>query len=328
MADKLRINLLRLMIRIRTFEEAIAIEKDNGAILGQVHTCIGQEAVSVGVCAALNHDDFIIGNHRSHGYMLAKGIDINAMMAEIYGRSTGTNGGKGGSMHVTDKEIGSLGASGIVGSGIPIACGSGFASKYLNDQKITCVFFGDGAAHEGTFHESLNLAAVWKLPIVFIVENNGLAITTALHQTSLSEDFYQRAQSYNMPGYKVNGQDVQEVYEKMKSIVKYIREGNGPVLLEAKTIRFREHQEGAYYKRMESVNYRDNDKNKYDISNNDPIDIYSKSLISQLEITEEDLLKINEEESLKVKDAIIFAKESPFPNKEEVYKNIYAKVSS
>jgi TPP-dependent pyruvate/acetoin dehydrogenase alpha subunit len=312
------------MTRIRLFEETIAIEKNNGTILGQVHTCIGQEAVSVGVCLALNKDDFIIGNHRSHGYMLAKGININSMMAEIYGKSTGTNGGKGGSMHVTDKNIGSLGASGIVGSGIPIACGSGFASKYKNDNKITCVFFGDGAAHEGTFHESLNLAAVWKLPIVFVIENNGLAITTALKQTSLSEDFYQRAQAYNMPGYKVNGQDVQEVYDIMQSIVKYIREGNGPVLLEAKTIRFREHQEGSYYKRMESANYRDNDKNKHDIKNNDPINIYSNKLISEKLINKANLKEIMEEEKLKIDDAVEFAKESTFPHKDEVYKNIFA----
>ncbi|MGC9494624.1 thiamine pyrophosphate-dependent enzyme, partial [Vibrio genomosp. F10] len=160
MENHKKIELLTKMIRVRCFEEVVTEKKEENVILGPVHTTIGQEATDVGVCSALSQSDYIIGTHRSHGYMVAKGTDLNAMMAEIYGKSTGTNGGKGGSMHVSDISNGSLGASGIVGSGMPLACGSGFASKYKKDGKITCVFFGDGAAHEGTFHESLNLAAV------------------------------------------------------------------------------------------------------------------------------------------------------------------------
>ena len=175
--------LLETMIRVRCFEEAVIEKKEAGLILGPIHTTIGQEAVDVGVCSALLSDDYILGTHRSHGYMIGKGANINTMMAEIYGKKTGTNGGKGGSMHVSDKSIGSLGASSIVGSGIPVACGAGFASKYKKDKKVTCVFFGDGAAHEGTFHESLNLASVWKLPIIFLLKNNGLAVTTTLKKT-------------------------------------------------------------------------------------------------------------------------------------------------
>lgn len=319
-----QIELLRKMIRVRCFEEAVIEKKENGTILGPVHTTIGQEAVDVGVCSSLLIDDYIIGTHRSHGYMIGKDANLKTMMAEIYGKSTGTNGGKGGSMHVSDKSIGSLGASGIVGSGLPLACGAGFASKYKKDKKITCIFFGDGAAHEGTFHESLNLASVWKLPIIFLLKNNGLAVTTTLKQTTLTEDFYNRANSYNMPGYKINGQNIEEVYENMKSIVKYVRDGNGPVLVEAKTIRFREHQEGVGYRKIANSNYRDNEQVIYDTENNDPIVNYSRKLISTNIISEQDLSSMFDEENENVLNAIKFAEESPLPKKEDAYKNIFA----
>lgn len=318
-----QIVLLQKMIRVRCFEEAVIEKKENGTILGPVHTTIGQEAVDVGVCSALATHDYIIGTHRSHGYMLGKGANMNSMMAEIYGKSTGTNGGKGGSMHVSDKSIGSLGASGIVGSGLPIACGAGFASKYKNDKKITCVFFGDGAAHEGTFHESLNLASVWKLPIIFLLKNNGLAVTTTLKQTSLSEDFYNRASSYNMPGYKVDGQNIEEVYQMIKSVIKYISEGNGPVLVEAKTIRFREHQEGIGYRKIANSDYRDNSQVAYDTENNDPISLYANKLILEKIITKQEVDFIIEKEKEDVLSAIKFAEESPIPNKKDAYTNIF-----
>jgi len=321
-----KVDLLQKMIRVRCFEESVVEKKEAGILQGPVHTTIGQEAVDVGVCSALAVDDYIIGTHRSHGYMLGKGANMNFMMAEIYGKCTGTNGGKGGSMHVSDKAIGSLGSSAIVGSGLPLACGSGFASKYKNDKKITCVFFGDGAAHEGTFHESLNLAAVWKLPVIFLLKNNGLAVTTTLKETSLTEDFYTRANSYNMPGYKVDGQNVEEVYEKINSITKYMRAGNGPVLVEAKTLRFREHQEGIGYKKIANSNYRDNTQVSYDIQNNDPILIYKKKLIAEKIITEEDFLFIFEKEKADVLKAIKFAEESSFPNETDAYTNIYVGV--
>lgn len=316
--------LLQKMIRVRCFEEAVIEKKEAGLILGPVHTTIGQEAVDVGVCSALSSEDYILGTHRSHGYMIGKDANINTMMAEIYGKSTGTNGGKGGSMHVSDKSIGSLGASGIVGSGMPIACGAGFASKYKKDNKVTCVFFGDGAAHEGTFHESLNLASVWKLPIIFLLKNNGLAVTTTLKQTTLSEDFYNHANSYNMPGYKIDGQNIEEVNNKMESVVKYVREGNGPVLVEAKTIRFREHQEGTGYRKIANSNYRDNSKVTYDTEHNDPISIYSNKLINENIISKQDLELMIKKEKKNVLDAIKFAENSPNPKKEDAYTNIFS----
>ena len=319
-----KIILLRKMLRVRYFEEAAIEKKEKNIIFGPVHTTIGQEAVDVGVCSGLSKEDYIIGTHRPHGYMLGKGADADLMMAELYGKSTGTNGGKGGSMHVSDKSIGSLGASSIVGSGLPIACGAGFASKYRNDKKITCVFFGDGAAHEGTFHESLNLASIWKLPVLFLLKNNGLAVTTTLQQTSLMEDFYTRASLYNMPGYKIDGQDVEAVYERIGSVAQYIREGNGPVLVEAKTIRFREHQEGVGYRKIANSNYRDNEKVAHDLKNNDPILNYKNKLILENVITLEDFLAISADEESCIRHAVKFAEDSPMPKATNAYTNIYA----
>lgn len=324
MEDNEKRNLLQKMIRVRCFEEAVIEKKELGIIQGPVHTTVGQEATDVGVCVALEKTDYIIGTHRSHGYMLAKGADMNKMMAEIYGKATGTNHGKGGSMHVSDSSIGSLGSSGIVGSGMPIACGAGFASKFKKDNKVTCVFFGDGASNEGTFHESLNLASVWKLPIIFLVKNNGLAITTSLKKTTVLDDIHIRANSYGMPGYILDGQNVEEVYTAIKSVLNYIREGNGPVLVEVKTKRFREHQEGLGYKKIANVNYRDNEQVQYDINNNDPISLYKNKLINNNIISEKEFLSIVNEEKKHVENAITFSEKSPVPLKDTVYKNIFA----
>lgn len=324
MKNDKKIELLTKMIRVRCFEEAVIEKKEKNLIMGPVHTTVGQEATDVGVCSALSDQDYIIGTHRSHGYMVAKGTDLNAMMAEIYGKSTGTNGGKGGSMHVSDISIGSLGASGIVGSGLPLACGSGFSSKYKKDGKITCVFFGDGAAHEGTFHESLNLASVWKLPIIFLLKNNGLAITTPLKQTTLTEDFYTHAEVYGMAGYKVDGQNIEEVYACVNSAIKHITEGKGPVLIEAKTIRFREHQEGLGYKKIASANYRDNEQVKLDILHKDPIATFSEKLIRDKIVTDKDIYTITQNEKENIINAVKFAEESPLPSAKDAYTNVFS----
>ncbi len=324
MENQKKIELLTKMIRVRCFEEVVTDKKEQNIILGPVHTTIGQEATDVGVCSALSQRDYIIGTHRSHGYMVAKGTDLNAMMAEIYGKSTGTNGGKGGSMHVSDISNGSLGASGIVGSGMPLACGSGFASKYKKDGKITCVFFGDGAAHEGTFHESLNLAAVWNLPIIFLLKNNGLAITTTLKQTTLTEDFYTHAEAYGMQGYQVDGQNVEEVYECVRSAIQHINEGKGPVLIEAKTIRFREHQEGLGYKKIANANYRDNEQVLRDILHKDPIANFSEKLILDEILTDNEINAIIEKEKENTLNAVEFAENSPLPTAKDAYTNIFS----
>jgi acetoin:2,6-dichlorophenolindophenol oxidoreductase subunit alpha len=315
--------LLRKMIRIRCFEEKLTENKLNGKILGQVHCCTGQEAVDVGACSALAIEDHIIGTHRSHGYMIAKGADINLLMAEIYGKSSGTNGGKGGSMHVSDISIGSIGATAIVGSGPPVACGAAFASKYKNDGKITCVFFGDGAANEGTFHEAMNLASIWKLPMIFLLENNGVAVTTLLKNVSVSVDLYHRARSYGMDSIQVDGQNVEEVYYATRTVITSIREGKGPVLIEAKTCRFHEHAEGTYYARMTETGYRDTGEVEYWKANKDPIKLYSNKLIAEKIIVSSEVNRIFEEENSIIEQATKFAEESLAPNNEDAYKNVF-----
>lgn len=322
-AANIKILLLRRMIRIRAFEDKAAEGKNNGKIPGSVHCAHGQEAIDVGACNALANEDHFIGNHRPHGFMIARGVDINALMAEIYGKETGTNGGKGGSMHVSDKKIGSLGATAIVGSGLPVACGAAFASKYKQDGKVACVFFGDGASNEGTFHESLNLASIWKLPVIFFLINNGVAITTTLPKTSVAQDLYHRAKPYEIFSMKINGQDVEEVYNAVTLARQKILEGNCPVLIEAKTIRFREHAEGSFYARMTETGYRDNAEVDYYIRNQDPIKLYSEQLISEKVITKEDLEKIISDEEQRIEEAVKFALESPIPDNHSAYTNIF-----
>jgi pyruvate dehydrogenase E1 component alpha subunit len=311
------------MILIRSFEEKLTEYKLKGTIFGQVHCCTGQEAVVVGACSALAVNDYIISNHRSHGHVIAKGLDINLIMAEIFGKSTGTNGGKGGSMHIFDKNFGSICTTAIVGSGLPIGCGAAFASKYKNDEKITCVFFGDGAANEGTFHESLNLASIWKLPIIFLLENNGVAVTTLLEKVSVNLDLQNRATSYGISNMQVNGQNVEDVYYAVKSGVASIKAGNGPIFIEAKTFRFNEHAEGQHYANMTQTGYRDNHEVNYWRINNDPIKLFSNKLISEDVIRVSELERIYVEENLRIENAITFAEGSSFPDNEQAYSNVF-----
>ena len=321
-----KISLLRKMIRIRSFEEKVTILKETDKIAGPVHTCIGQEAVAVGVCAALSAEDYIVGNHRSHGYMIAKGAECSTLMAEIFGRRTGTNRGKGGSMHVNDKSVGGLGASAIVASGLPIACGAAFASQYLNLAKVSCVFFGDGSANEGVFYECMNLASTWRLPVLFILENNRVAVTTLLKQVSPTHDLYQRAHAYGINSKSLDGQNIEEVYANAETAIVDIRSGKGPVLLEANTLRFREHQEGRAYARMTETGYRDNDEVQHWIANKDPIKLFSDKLIENGIVTKSDIERIRTEERLNIEKAVAFAEASPYPDKSDAYLDFFAGV--
>ncbi len=320
-----KIHFLRRMIQIRIFEEKLTEYKLNRKINGPLHCCIGQEAVSVGVCSALSDNDYIVGNHRSHGYMIAKGANINLLIAEIFGKNTGTNGGKGGSMHVNDTSVGGLGSSAIVGSGIPIACGAAFASMYKDKGNIACAFFGDGAVNEGVFSECLNLASIWKLPVLFILENNGFAVTTALDDVSFTSELYHRGEPYGIKSVQVDGQDVEEVYNATKDAVTSIKHGNGAVFIEAKTYRFHEHQEGAAYARMADVGYRNKQELAYWIDQKDPIKLYKDKLIDKGLITNSEVESIYSEEGIKIDKAIEFANESPFPDNSEAYQNIFIK---
>jgi pyruvate dehydrogenase E1 component alpha subunit len=256
--------------------------------------------------------------------MLAKGVECNPLMAEIFGKSTGTNRGKGGSMHVNDHKYGALGASAIVGSGIPLACGAAFASQYMGDDRVTCVFFGDGASNEGAFSESLNLASIWKLPVLFILENNSVAVTTVLDQVTISKDLYKRAKAYGVPSIQVNGQDIFEVFNKTTDFVAKIRSGNGPALIEANNLRFNEHQEGPAYARVADSGYRDKCKVKIWISEQDPIRLFADKLIMDKEISVSDVASLHADEVLRVDKAVEFALKSPEPNPNSAFTNIFS----
>jgi pyruvate dehydrogenase E1 component alpha subunit len=247
------------MIRIRLFEEKVTELKLNGKIPGPVHTCIGQEAVSVGVCSALGKDDYVVGNHRSHGHIIARGIDLNKLVPQIFHDA--------GSMHVYDPSIGFIVSTAIVGSGLSLACGMAFASKFKKENRIVCVFFGDGAISEGTFHECMNIASMWKLPVLFVLENNHVAVTT-VNKPHIDLDKFTSA--YRVGYCMIDGYDVEKVNTATSDAIKSVRENN-PVLLEIMTHRFHEHQEGVAYERMKGAGYRNEIEEQYYRENLDPI---------------------------------------------------------
>ena len=236
--------MLERMWTIRTFEEKVMEVHEAGEFVGAAHPYIGEEAVAVGVCLALKDTDYIAGNHRSHGHPLAKGGSIKKAMAEIYGRVDGYCNGKGGSMHLADFSVGILGESGIVASSVPVATGAGLASKIGKKDFVSVVFFGDGASNQGACHESMNLASIWKLPVIFVCENNQFAITTSYQNSVAVDNVSDRAQAYNMPGILVDGQNVEAMYEATTEAVKRARNGEGPTLIEGLTYRFEEHSLG------------------------------------------------------------------------------------
>lgn len=235
--------MLRRMLRIRLFEEQASRIRIELHLPGALHNSIGQEAEIVGACMALRNDDYMTGNHRSHGHPIGKGVALAPLMAELFGKSTGVCQGKGGSMHLAVFAAGSLGESGIVGSLMPVAVGAGLSARLRGTDQVCLCFFGDGAANCGPFHESLNLAAIWKLPVVFLCENNGYAIFSSQAQTTSVADIARRAAAYDIPGVIVDGQDVLAVYDAVTAAVSRARAGEGPTLVEAKTYRYCEHSE-------------------------------------------------------------------------------------
>ena len=245
------------MCTIRCFEESVKKDFLNGEIPGFVHLYIGEEAIGTGICGALRDTDFIESTHRGHGHCIAKGADVNKMMAEIFGRKTGLCKGKGGSMHIADFSVGMLGANGVVGGGYNLATGAALASKMiLKNDNVSVVFFGDGASNRGTFHEAANVAAAWKLPVIFVNEMNCWASTTPYRTTTAVENISDRAHGYNMPGVIVDGQNVFEVYAAAAEAVERARRGEGPTFIEAKTYRIEGHFVGdpeLYRKKEETM---------------------------------------------------------------------------
>jgi pyruvate dehydrogenase E1 component alpha subunit len=311
------VDMYRKMLTIRVFEYKVKDLFAQGKIVGAVHLSIGEEAVPVGVCSALKKGDYVLSNHRGHGHCIALGVDVKRMMAELFGRETGVCKGKGGSMHLADFSVGMLGASAIVGGGLPLAVGAGLSSKMQKTNQVAVVFFGDGAANQGTFHESLNLAAIWRLPVLFVCENNQYAESTPVTKVMLAKNVSDRAVAYGIPGKVVDGMDVTAVHEAVEEAASKAREGQGPSLLECKTYRYLGHEEGDPYTTYRSEAEVEEWKKK------DAINRFRKTLIEKGVLTENEAVEIENDVKKLVEDAIKFADESPWPKPEEALKDVF-----
>lgn len=307
------------MLKIRGFEQAVTQLVTEGEVPGAVHTSIGQEAAIVGACMALNLDDYISGTHRSHGHPIGKGADLKPLMAEILGKRTGVCKGRGGSMHFTDKSVGSIGESAIVGGGIPIATGAALTAQVKGTGQVALTFFGDGASNEGVLAECLNMAAVWKLPVIFFCENNGYAAVTPAANSHGQPDVAKRGEGYGVPGVIVDGQDFAAVYAAAQAAVARARRGEGPTLIEAKTYRFDEHCVGLFikggYRPAEEISHFKNER--------DPVTLFRSSLLAD-GMTDTALTEIEAQVAALVEEAVAFAKESAFPEPEEAFELVHA----
>ncbi|MGX5851305.1 thiamine pyrophosphate-dependent dehydrogenase E1 component subunit alpha [Mesorhizobium sp. PL10] len=307
-----RFEAYRRMLRIRRFEEEAMRQYTRGKIPGYLHVSVGQEAAIVGACLALRDDDPMTGTHRSHGHPIGKGADLDALMAELMGKEGGICKGRGGSMHLADNSVGIISESAIVGGGIPLATGCAFSAKARNVDQATLCFFGDGAVNQGTFHESLNMAAVWKLPVIYLCENNGFAMTTTLANSHGQPDIALRAAGYGMPGVTVDGQDVNAVYEATAQAVERARAGEGPTLIVANTYRFDDH---SYRLVVRDVPYRSAEEVERYKRERDPVTLYRQVLLQE-GITEEQLGAIEDQVAQAVQRATQFALTSPLPGPE------------
>jgi pyruvate dehydrogenase E1 component alpha subunit len=323
LTNELMIEMLRRMLRIRRFEEKVIELSAKGELPGPAHTSVGQEGEIVGACLALKPDDYEMGTHRSHGHPIAKGANLKPLMAELLGKETGVNHGKGGSMHLADFSVGSLGETSIIGSGLPVAAGAALGAKMLGNERVCLCFFGDGASNQGTFHESLNLAAIWKLPVIYLCENNCYAVTTATSYSVSVKDIADRAKGYDIPGVLVDGQDPVAVYEVVSKAVERARQGSGPSLVEAKTYRIRGHSEGAMFEALEKSGYRKMEEVE-GWRKRDPILLFRAKLIKSGVLTETQVDQLDREVQAEVLAAETFAKESPYPEAHVAYEGLYS----
>ena len=307
---------LLTMKRIRLFEERVASLFAEGRLPGFVHLYIGEEAVATGICAALQETDYISSTHRGHGHLIAKGGDLKKMMAELFAKNTGYCKGKGGSMHIADIDLGILGANGIVGGGLPIATGAALAVQYQNTDRVAVCFFGDGASNQGTTHEAMNLAACWKLPIIYVVENNQFGEFTHQSKHQTIQDIASRATAYDTPGVIVDGNDVIAVYEAAVEAVSRARQSKGPTLLECKTYRVRGHFEG------DPLSYRDEQEAREWLKR-DPIKQHETRLLEMGIFSSEDIEEIDSKIKKELDEAVRFAEESPFPETVELLADVY-----
>jgi pyruvate dehydrogenase E1 component alpha subunit len=311
------LEMYRKTLEVRLFEEKVYELFGQNLIPGTIHLYLGEEASAVGVCSALRPDDYIQSTHRGHGHCIAKGADLSKMMAELMGKRTGYCKGKGGSMHVTDFTKGILGATGVVGSGLPLAVGAGVTIKLKRTDQVVAVFFGEGASNQGTFHEALNLASVWKLPVLFVCENNLYAMGTRQSIAMVLQNVADRASAYGMPGVIADGNDVLDVYRVASEAVRRARKGEGPTLIESKTYRLKGHS------RFDAATYRPKEEVEEWIKR-DAVKRMRDRLSTDKIAKEDELKKIDDEVKQAVEEAAKFAKESPQPEPDSVLEDVWA----
>lgn len=311
------LEIYKRMNEARVFDEKIGELFKKGIMHGTTHLSIGQEGSAVASCMALNEDDYITSTHRGHSHAIGKGIDLNKMMAEMFGKSTGCSKGKGGSMHILNLDKGNLGSNGVVGGGFSIATGAALTQKMKKSSKIVLCFFGDGASNEGSFHESINLASIWKLPVIFFCENNLYGMSTPIEKSMNIKDIAIRGKSYGIPSYIVDGNDVVEVYQTTKEAAEYCRSGKGPILIEAKTYRYSGHSksDANVYRTQEEI---ESWKKK------DPIKRLRKYLLENHLANEEEINVVEKQVIKDIDAAVQFAKNSPNPSLDTLTEDVYA----
>ena len=320
------LSMYKTMLKIRTYEETLgkiyyegktpAFDISAGPIPGELHLSSGQESAAVGICAHLRPDDAVIGTHRAHHFAIAKGVDLKKMTCEIFGKETGLSRGKGGHMHLFDANV-NFSCSGIVGASFPQAVGVGIAAKMQGKDYVAVAVGGDGAANQGTFHESLNLATLWKLPVIFVIEDNNWAISVAKDKSTAVSENSERAKGYGIPGVSVDGEDVVAVYEVAKEAVERARRGEGPSLIEIKVSRLRGHFEG------DPQLYRP--KEDFEIAKKkDPIPKFEKTLLDKNIVTEEEVKKMKEDTEKEIQGIMEFARNSSYPEPKEALENVFA----
>ena len=311
------VEMYKRMLEIRFFEEKVFDLYAQNLVPGTIHLYLGEEAVAVGVCSILKKDDYITSTHRGHGHCIAKGAELKQTMAEILGKKTGYCKGKGGSMHIADFKIGMLGATAVVGAGLPIAVGAGLSAKLRKTDQVVACFFGEGASNQGTFHESINMASIWKLPVIFVCENNLYAMGTRQSTVMAIENVADRAVAYGIPGVVVDGNDVLAVYEAAQRAVERARKGEGPTLIECKTYRHKGHS------RVDPAKYRPKEEVEEWLAK-DPIKRFKEKLLQTNTLTESEIQQIEKEVSDEIEEAVKFAMESPYPAPEEALEDVYA----
>ena len=318
LSNESMIDMYTTMLRIRLFEEKLNELIAAARIGGFIHLYLGEEAIAAGVCATLRESDYVTSTHRGHGHMIAKGGRTDLMMAELFAKKTGYCKGKGGSMHIADLDLGIIGANGIVGAGPPLATGAGLACQYRGSDDVSICFFGDGASNQGTAHEAMNMASVWKLPVVFVAENNGFAEFTAQSDHQAIRSITERAAGYDMPSASVDGNDVIAVYEATTEAVQQARDGKGPTLLECVTFRIAGHFVG------DPEAYRDaEDVAAWKADDKDPIARFEKILLKKKVADAGQFADIRETLNKELAEAVQFAEESPEPDVEDLLADVY-----